>query len=61
MLIRGVYGVVYRTIIIGMFRYIIIIIYEVPTRFTLTGQSVYLTSHTVTTQTYSLQEDQEKL
>ena len=32
MLIRGIYGVVYSTIIIGMFRYIIIIIYEVPTR-----------------------------
>ena len=31
MLIRGIYGVVYSTIIIGMFRYIIIIIYEVPT------------------------------
>ena len=30
-LIRGIYGVVYSTIIIGMFRYIIIIIYEVPT------------------------------
>ena len=30
-LIRGFYGVVYSTIIIGMFRYIIIIIYEVPT------------------------------
>ena len=27
----GIYGVVYSTIIIGMFRYIIIIIYEVPT------------------------------
>ena len=33
MLIRGIYGVVYSTIIIGMFRYIIIIIYEVPTKF----------------------------
>ena len=32
MLIRGIYGVVYSTIIIGMFRYIIIIIYEVPTK-----------------------------
>ena len=32
-LIRGIYGVVYSTIIIGMFRYIIIIIiYELPTR-----------------------------
>ena len=31
-LIRGIYDVVYSTIIIGMFRYIIIIIYEVPTR-----------------------------
>ena len=30
-LIRGIYGVVYSTMIIGMFRYIIIIIYEVPT------------------------------
>ena len=30
-LIRGIYGVVYSTIITGMFRYIIIIIYEVPT------------------------------
>ena len=30
-LIRGIYGVVYSTIIIGMFRYIIIIIYEVRT------------------------------
>ena len=28
---RGIYGVVYSTMIIGMFRYIIIIIYEVPT------------------------------
>ena len=36
MLIRGMYGVVYSTIIIGMFRYIIIILYEVPT--TLTGR-----------------------
>ena len=32
MLIRGIYGVVYSTIIIGMFRYIIIIIYEVSTK-----------------------------
>ena len=31
MLIRGIYGVVYSTIIIGMLGYIIIIIYEVPT------------------------------
>ena len=32
-LIRGIYGVVYSTIIIGMFRYIIVIIYEeVPTK-----------------------------
>ena len=31
MLYRGIYDVVYSTIIIGMFRYIIIIIYEVPT------------------------------
>ena len=31
-LIRGIYGVVYSTMIIGMFRYIIIIIYEVPTQ-----------------------------
>ena len=31
MLIRGIYVVVYSKIIIGMFRYIIIIIYEVPT------------------------------
>ena len=30
MLIRGIYVVVYSTIIIGMFRYKIIIIYEVP-------------------------------
>ena len=30
-LIRGIYVVVYSTIIIGMFRYIIIIIYEVLT------------------------------
>ena len=30
-LIRDIYGVVYSTIIIGMFRYIIIIIYIVPT------------------------------
>ena len=31
---RGIYGVVYSTMIIGMFRYIIIIIiYEVPTVF----------------------------
>ena len=30
-LIRGIYVVVYSTIIIGMFRDIIIIIYEVPT------------------------------
>ena len=31
-LIMGLYGVVYSTIIIGMFRHIIIVIYEVPTR-----------------------------
>ena len=31
-LIRCIYGVVYSTIIIGMLRYIIIIIYEVPTK-----------------------------
>ena len=30
-LIRGIYGVVYSTIIIGMVRYIIIIIYDLPT------------------------------
>ena len=29
---RGICGVVYSTIIIGMFRYIILIIYEVPTK-----------------------------
>ena len=34
MLIRGIYGVVHSTMIIGMFRYIIIIIYEVPTAVT---------------------------
>ena len=34
-MIRGIYGVVYSTIIMGMFRYIIIIIYEVPTMFQL--------------------------
>ena len=33
----GVYGVVYSTIIIGMLRYIIIIIYEVPTTKTWLG------------------------
>ena len=31
-LIRGIYGVVYSTIIVGMLGYIIIIIYEVPSR-----------------------------
>ena len=48
MLYRGIYDVVYSTIIIGMFRYIIIIIYEVPTPkdiFTLTKGRMILRIH----------------